>query len=388
VKKNLLTTTAIAAATGLAALASPADAAERLKLGIGGYFQAYVGYFDASDNGFGIAGTRDYRSFDFFKESEIHFNGEVALDNGMKVGVDVQLEGETSADMIDESYLYFQGDFGKVILGSENSAAYLMSYGAPAVDSNFDGADPNYAFNPLADTFGGGYSTLAYVPNITSDSEKITYISPRFAGFALGLSYTPDNTEDAGSSAIPGRSDDGTVGQGRSQNSAQRDVWEFAANYENKFGDFGVLAGITYGIAMGVEDRGTGANVDEQEDFSVGLNLTYAGFTLGGGYYWTNQGFQNNGDLEAIAVGLSWANGPLRIAASFLNYDIEAAAVTGTFAIQNPGEDASIQRYGLGASYTYAPGMQLRGSAYYFDFNGDDGPNGMFAVLFGTVLTF
>ena len=399
--KNLLATTAIAAATGLAALASPAEAQERLKLGIGGYFQAYLGYFDVDDNGVGIAGRRKYREFDFFKESEIHFNGEVALDNGMKVGIDVQLEGETSADIIDESYLYFQGDFGKVILGSENSAAYLMSYGAPAVDANFDGADPNYAFNPLNDVFGGQYSTLAYVPNLTSDSEKITYISPRFAGFALGVSWTPDNTEDTATparggsaSAIPDRTDNGTPGRGRSQLAGQRDIYEFALNYENKFGDFGVLAAVTYGFASALEDiANVGGNIDEQEDFSAGLNLTYAGFTLGAGYYWTNQGFDNNGDLTAWAFGLAWANGPLRLAASYLNYDIEGAAMAisgGTFAATNPGQDATIDRYGIGATYTYAPGMQLRGSVYYFDFDSPNGvqPEDMFAVFLGTVITF
>src|SRR3546814_17311751 len=95
----------------------------------------------------------------------------------MKVGLDVQLEAETCGDQIDESYLWFQGDFGKLVLGSENSAAYLMSYGAPAADSAFDGADPNYAWSPFFDAFGE--STFAYAPNMTSDSEKITYFSDR-----------------------------------------------------------------------------------------------------------------------------------------------------------------------------------------------------------------
>lgn len=396
-KKHLLATTALAAATGLVAFSGSADAAEKLKLGIGGYFQAYVGYFDADDNdtrnATGINGTGDYRSFDFFREAEIHFNGEVALDNGMKVGIDVQLEAETCGDQIDESYLYFQGDFGKVILGSENSAAYLMSYGAPAADANFDGADPNYAFNPLADAFGSQYSTLAYAPNMTSDSEKITYMSPRFAGFAAGVSWTPDNTEDGDGSSIPARRNDGN-GIGRSQGTAQRDIWELAVNYENKFGDFGILAGVTYGFASDLERRAPDG-ADEQEEFSAGLNVTYGAFTVGGGYWWTNSGIRNNGDTSAWALGAAWANGPLRVGVSFMDYEIEANAIPGngviggtpaTYALTNPDEDANIQRYGIGASYVYAPGMQLRGSAYYYDWDGPD--DDMIAVLLGTVITF
>ena len=48
VKKYLLGTTAVAVATGFAALtvSTPADAAERLKLGVAGYFQAYYAFVD------------------------------------------------------------------------------------------------------------------------------------------------------------------------------------------------------------------------------------------------------------------------------------------------------------------------------------------------------
>lgn len=376
-RKTLLATTALAAATGLAAVASPASAAERLSVSIGGYFQAYYGFWDVDDND--TTGD-DYRSHDFFREAEIHFKGEVALDNGMKVGLDVQLEAETCGDQIDESYLWFQGDFGKVVLGSENSAAYLMSYGAPAVDANFDGADPNYAWSPFADAFGE--STFAYAPNMTSDSEKITYFSPRFGGFGFGISYTPDNTEDQGSSAIPGRDNDGTDFGGRSQNNAQSDIVELGLNYEQKFDGFGVLAGVTYGFANDVEVGG--ANDDEQEEWSAGLNLTFGGFTVGGGYWWNNGGLDSDGDYQAYTAGLAWANGPLRLAASYMNYEIESGNVLGSFAIDNPGDDLEMDRYVVGASYVYAPGMQVRGSVQYWDWDDDD----LIAAIVGTVITF
>ena len=106
------------------------------------------------------------------------------------------------------------------------------------------------------------------------DSEKITYFTPRFAGFGFGVSWTPDNTEDGGAGSTLPAVDKNAF--------AQQDVWEFGLNYENKFGDFGVLAGVTYAFANSVEFDTPG--VDEQENFSAGLNLTFAGFTVGGGY--------------------------------------------------------------------------------------------------------
>src|SRR3546814_6736322 len=126
---------------------------------------------------------------------------------------------------------------------------------------------------------------------MTSDSEKITYFAPRFAGFGLGVSYTPDNTEDSNSSAIPARDNDGADFQGRSQNNAQSDIVELGLNYEQKFDGFGVLAGLTYGFADSVENGpGSQAGADEQEEWSAGLNLTFGGFTVGGGYWWNNGG--------------------------------------------------------------------------------------------------
>ena len=353
-KKHLLATTALAAATGLVAFSGSADAAEKLKLGIGGYFQAYVGYFDSDEDN--NAASR--RSFDFFREAEIHFNGEVALDNGMKVGIDVQLEAETCGDQIDESYLYFQGDFGKVILGSENSAAYLMSYGAPAADSNIDGADPNYQI------FDVNTPQFQYAPAMTGDSEKITYMSPRFAGFAFGASWTPDNTEDQAGATVP--STDRDIGQ-------IQDVFEFAVNYENKFGDFGILAGVTYGIGD-MERRGAG-DAKNREQFTVGANLTYGAFTVGAGYFWDDQGATGNNDKDVFAVGGAWANGPLRIGVSWATMD-------------DNDTGANIDRYALGGSYVYAPGMQLRGGIYYWDTDSTPDYEDALAIMLGTVITF
>jgi hypothetical protein len=41
--------------------------------------------------------------------------------------------------LVDETYAYFQGDWGRVNLGSEDGAAYLLQVAAPSADSNIDG---------------------------------------------------------------------------------------------------------------------------------------------------------------------------------------------------------------------------------------------------------
>ena len=41
--------------------------------------------------------------------SEICFIGQTTLDNGLTVGVNVQIEANTEADQVDETYLFLQG---------------------------------------------------------------------------------------------------------------------------------------------------------------------------------------------------------------------------------------------------------------------------------------
>ena len=86
-KKILLGSTAIVAAA--AAFAAPASAAENIKLGLGGYYQSAFVLIDED--------VADTRTDSIKQEGEIYFLGETTLDNGVTVGVNVQLEAYTTA---------------------------------------------------------------------------------------------------------------------------------------------------------------------------------------------------------------------------------------------------------------------------------------------------
>jgi hypothetical protein len=75
--------------------AAPGQAQSPLRLGLGGYFQAY-GVFVSQPDGPGEYGA-DRRSFDIKREAEVFFTGRVKLDNGLTVGVQVELKAETAA---------------------------------------------------------------------------------------------------------------------------------------------------------------------------------------------------------------------------------------------------------------------------------------------------
>jgi len=163
-KKLLLVGTALA---GVAMLASPASAA--LKMDLGGYFEGYGLYADNNN-----PAADHQRDFEFRRDNEIFVNGESTLDNGLTIGAHTQLNiantantstttianngagggvgnigaivaqlsattTGTNTQLVDETYLYASGQWGRVNFGEEDGAAYLLQVAAPSADSNVDG---------------------------------------------------------------------------------------------------------------------------------------------------------------------------------------------------------------------------------------------------------
>ena len=202
-RKVLLGTTAMVAA-GMLASAPSAIAAEKLKLGVSGYMEQWFGY-SAQDGRSGY----DYSGFNQIMDAEVFFKGSTELDNGLTVGVDVQLEGNSGGDMIDESYMWISGSFGQFILGSENTAQYKMGYAPSDFGIGLISGDQPSWVTAIPDaegdkisypTGGGGYwrnpmgSVWVEVLGM-NDTQGVSYYTPRFQGVQIGVTYTPEASE-------------------------------------------------------------------------------------------------------------------------------------------------------------------------------------------------
>ncbi|WP_372054795.1 porin [Tistrella mobilis] len=363
-KKILLGTSAIVAA-GL--LAAPASAAEKIKLGLGGYYQSAFVLIDED--------VADTRTDNMKQEGEIHFLGETTLDNGIKVGVNVQLEAYTTSDQVDEHYVYFEGGFGRVVLGAENSAPYLMHYSAPSAVVGHGVDSPNFfhASRPGTAALGSNATFL----NATSDANKLTYFTPRFSGFQLGLSYTPSLAGGrGGSSGAYGNLNDNVVGR-------QQQLVEVGMNYVNTFGGVNLAASAGY---TGGSLEADGAGYDDLEAWSLGANLGYAGFTFGGAYMTSNQGLELNDDLEQWNVGLTYGFGPYKVGVGYA-YGSQSNGRVGTATATDKDE---LQMLELGGTYALGPGVNLMAGYYYIDFDSDiqANRNEANAFMIGTALSF
>lgn len=375
--KKLLCTAAVAGLCAVAAAPAMAQGDQSaLDLSLGGYFRGYVTY---ASQDIGPAVTADERQIDILRDTEIHFTGETTLDNGLTVGVHV----EGAADMgdslnVDESYLYVSGSWGRVNFGGEDGAAYLLQVAAPSADSNVDGI--RQYINPVNYALMAGLPfanvPVDYAQDSTGHHDKITYLSPVFNGFQAGVSYTPD-VQDFGFGTPASRSlngvnsddVDGEFGSG----------WDVAARYEGQFDSFGLTLGAGY-TRIDLEEDGpvaTAAGEDDFNEWNVGANVAFGGFTVGAVWIENNAG-DDVVENEALVLGADYTTGPWKLGASYMNGETDSG----------PGADFELDRYSGGVTYTYGPGMTFRGSVHYIDHEVGAADSDATSFLLGTQVNF
>lgn len=375
-KKFLFATSALVA-TGIA---SPAFAAEKISLSVGGFMEQWVGYADnnnARSNSVGGTATNaalsERNEVDVQSDSEIHFTGATKLDNGLTIAVLVEMEADAAG--IDKSNLTVSGGFGQIILGGEDNVGAIIHSMAPEVGiGNADGDAGNWIAAPAAIT-GVAATNNPTFENGDGVANKIVYITPTLAGFQAGASYTPS-----------------TNGGNNTLEEAGRDVFVGGIAYNNAFGDVAVKADIG---AFSLNGAGPTNASGSAHGYQGGLNLTYAGFTLGGSMLWKDDGRRDNGEAilndqttSASGVvwdaGLAYETGPYAVS---LNYSRSRAEGSVLFA----GDD-TIEVLMLSGAYTMGPGVALKGSLFQVDYEDETNlaanENGGWGLVTGLALDF
>ena len=334
-KKILACTTALVAAS----VAGQALAADKIKLSVGGYMNQEVGIADNK------AGETNVN---LVSNTEVFFKGSTTLDNGLTIGADIQLEGNSqAADQIDESYAWIEGSWGKVILGTENGVGDLITTHAPSVGPM--GIDGSNATFWVSNASGNNAPTTIDVTG-SGDNEKITYISPKLLEMIqIGASYTPGTEAEDG--------------KGVTSMTNTYNVWETTLLFETSVAGVGVRTSGSY--QHGNDDTG----FDNISSVSGGLNLSYAGFTLGGGYGRTitsNRGgtLTNANDGWSYNIGLAYATGPYGVSLGYHYGEAEGS-------IGDNGANESVLVSELGFSYNVSTGVDFKSGISYVKFEED-----------------
>jgi predicted porin len=346
-KKSLLATTALAA-LGAVAVASPASA--KFEVSVAGYMEQWFGYSDNAKSA-----NDDSDIFEQHADNEFFVRFSQTLDNGIKIGGEIQVEGENAGD-IDEEYMYLDGSFGRFIMGTENSVDYLMHYG---VKSNGIGIDESDATAWVAGANGDLARTNS--AGVNNDSNGFSYFTPRINGIQVGVSYIPsigdqnDRTPDTAGQEADGNLDN---------------AFAVAANYMTSVDAISFKGSVGY-----IDAGGDGAAAGDQTSLNAGIQFGFGGFTASFAY---GEEENDNGgeDVNVFGVSLGYNAGPAGVSVAYIRGE-------------DSDNDLQQDNFEIGASYKVGPGVTAAGSIYYVE--SVDGANTVadgVAVAAGLKLSF
>lgn len=345
-KKALLASTAL---VGAALLTAPAQAGtvgsgDNLSLNLSGFYWFNVAFYDEDNSN---TRGRGYR-FDS-PESEIYVNASNTADNGIQYGVSIELNADTNdGTAADETWAYLDSDsFGRVELGDQDDAANRMMIGGWNANKGAGGL-----FGGLG-TLGHLQGTLSAATEVfltdrawqnqtTSDSTKAIYFTPRFNGFQLGASWTPDS----GNNGFEREADN---------DGSYENVLSLGANYVGNFDN------VRFTVAAvgqwGDDETTTGAEAANDLDvWTIGARVDFNQFTVGGSF--TDAGDSgrtatNGGDQQMWDLGLGYSQGPWGVSVGYGYGERDNGTASAV--------DTEVTRLHFGASYSVAPGWQLTG---------------------------
>ncbi len=330
-RKALIATSALAFAGAVGA--APASAADMVSVGISGYMVQWVGFTSIEEGGYkegkkdadgNAVETQREGVADIRSNSEVHVKGSLKSDSGLTFGVRVEFEGNntgTQADgaetgykskgsVIDESFAWVSGEFGRLTIGAEDSAHSSMHVSVK--NAGMDLGEVRMFFPE---------NQAYYTAHWQADNKRVIYMTPRMQGFQFGVSYGPGANENYGHQS------DGDVANNDS------DTWSVAANTSHEF------AGGTVQLSVGHINKGK-----DNDGTNLGARISMGGLTAGLAY------LEDDGaDRELTVAGLMYTDGPLSVSG---NYGMNTQA----------GKDTSIGM--LSAGYTVAPGVVVKSSLF------------------------
>lgn len=244
-----------------------------------------------------------------------------------------------------------QGD-GPTSLFNGNTTGEFFSTGAwdGDVPGLFGNAALAWAFPVVGNEYG---------------SAKITYVSPSFNGFQVGLSFAPSNAAQTGgvggSAALGGVDRQSSLGAAGVDSGRARNIFEVAGRYSGNLGPVGtyLMAGYT-GSNVVDNNTGAGAQFWGLSIFDVGVAFNYMGIQpfahlttgkMNGALTPQQKLAGRKKDGLAWVAGLAYGNGPYTVGASWYSFDSQGSPV-GT---------SNRQEYGLaiGGNYNVTNGLDF-----------------------------
>jgi len=376
-KKFLFGTTALAAVGFAVLAAAPANAQTApapgfrsnggFTVGISGYARQYVGTAQTKNaNPANTDGVIDQHS-----DWRPIFNFAMPLPNGMTAGAVLQINPlantTNNAGVSRRQWSFLSGGFGQVQLGQHDAAGVQMHVGSAEMFTGGTVKNGGKIFDFISGPSGNiATSNTSGTTNpdaLESRSNKISYFSPRFQGFQIGGSYTPETSYDR----------NGVI----ANSTGYRNNWNIGANYLDTLGGVGVRAYGSY-LQMGGDHKYALTNVQansmkDAKHFGLGLGVQYMGFDLGGSWGKIKDGVINTVgntttaaalgtvgmDGTAIEAGLSYTFGVFGVGYNYFVGKNDAHTFTATGITPQPHGEDKRTGHSLSGRYVMGPGVNL-----------------------------
>ena len=358
---------AIVLAVGLIVSVPPQSFADtKIKAKLGLSMTQYFGYANNDDTG-----TGDFSGFDVKQDTEVSFGGDVTLENGIQVGVEVILDGNQSDEQIKDTYLWTEGEFGRFEIGNTDNAAAKMHYAAPDVGFGVNDADiGDWIVNPTSGDADSAFSST-YLYLGESRGSKISWFSPRISGVQIGTSYIPEFSANTNSHPNAKANYNGAIAVG--------------ANFVQNF-DGGNELALSAGYLTADSPKNTSLALD-LEGVSAGFSLTMGDLTVGGSIANTDgtpeggTNIANSLEGRGIDLGISYVLDPATVSLSYYQGAFEGAVET--------AGDSTNETIMASINYEIADGISGIASVFHAQFEDENGSkNEGTAVLAGLSVEF
>ncbi len=288
-----------------------------------------------------ITGEENDQGYVFYMDNELSIQVNGATENRILYGSTIILEvgtggldGDPPETAIDEAALFFSSPFGRLELGRRDGAEELMYVGAEEAQAGTGGMDgdiPNVNFFEFEKT---------------DIAAKVTYFTPRVAGFQLGASFTPNYGEDGGEDQFEDENPQGENGVSPGIN------WVGALGPLDLTLSAVGLFGQCESNCENIEDDGEGFQ-EEQKSWAIGGLLSFGEFTVGAGYNRQDDFAPETQDNDIVNFGLL--------------YGFEEADISIGYTFNQFGDEAfnDSHLFILSGNITLLPGVELLADVAY-----------------------
>lgn len=281
------------------------------------------------------------KSFKMRNRAHIFVSAEGSAENGTTYGAIAKIKGTTeqktgiSNGKVDKTYIWIEGQSGRVELGSNFEVSKLMSVGADSIASATGGAsDGNWMDYASTINMPNLINSDTFISNYRNKAEsdrKISWISPRYSNFQFGVSYSPDINNN-----VYQNLNDPKV----------KNALSLAVNYTGIYNDYNIAASLAHDMG-----KTTIKNTKNIASTKAGVAIGKNGFTLATSYGNDGKSYMKKDEQgytsKFYTAGIAYEDGPMTTSLTLLNRNTN-----------NSSSKAKLTSYALGLDYKLAAGLK------------------------------